>query len=111
MAVLNQNSALGISGWAQYKTQGKFKSVATINGTTFVVVERGDDFYIEKFSGNASEDADEYEFSFSAAAIPIRASGHNANMLNDFSSSVGISAFTQTVDGVTITYFVQLFAA
>ena len=41
----------------------------------------------------------------------INSPGHNANMLNDFSSSVGISAFTQTVDGVTITYFVQLFAA
>ena len=100
MAVLNQNSALGISGWAQYKTQGKFKSVATINGTTFVVVERGDDFYIEKFSGNASEDADEYEFSFSAAAIPIRASGHNANMLRIRKISVRVlDTKTQFING------------
>ena len=42
MAVLNQNSALGISAWARYTTNGQFKSVATIGDDTYVVVARGD---------------------------------------------------------------------
>lgn len=81
MAVLNQNSALGISAWASYKTQGKFKSVATINGETHVVVERGNLFYLEKFSANALTDASNYNFSYTASALPLRSSGHNAKML------------------------------
>ena len=36
--------------------------------------------------------------------------GHNANMLNTSSTTVGISAFTQTIGGITYTYYVQLFA-
>ena len=80
MAVLNQNSALGISAWGQYKTQGQFKSVATVGGETYVVVCRDDDFYLEKFSDSVLNDAGQYGFSFTAAAMPLRASGHNATM-------------------------------
>ena len=36
--------------------------------------------------------------------------GHNANMLNTASNSVGIAAFKQTVNGITYTYYVQLFS-
>ena len=81
MAVLNQNSALGISAWAQYKTQGQFKSVATLDGQTYTVVARGTNYFLEKFSDSALNDAGQYGFSFTAAAMPLRASGHNANML------------------------------
>lgn len=81
MAVLNQNSALGISAWAQYKTQGQFKSVATLDGQTYTVVARGTNYFLEKFSDTALNDAGHYGFSFTAAAMPLRASGHNANML------------------------------
>lgn len=79
MAVLNQNSALGISAWGSYKTKGDFKAVATIDGETFVVVQRESEFYLEKFSETALLDAEKYAFSFTASALPLRASGHNAN--------------------------------
>ena len=81
MAILNQNSALGISAWSQYKTNGQFKSVATIDGETYVVVARQNNFYLEKFSDTELNDAGTYGFSFTAAALPLRASGHNAKML------------------------------
>ena len=81
MAVLNKNSALGISAWGTYKTQGTFKSVATVQGETFVVVIRNKNAFLEKFSESALQDVDEYGFSFTASALPVRASGHNANKL------------------------------
>lgn len=77
MAVLNQNSALGISAWARYTTCGEFKSVATINGMTYVIVKRGDTHYLEYFSENMLKDAEQYNFSYVAAGLPLRASGHN----------------------------------
>lgn len=81
MAVLNQNSALGISAWTRYKTDGTFKSVATIAGKTYVVVARGDTCYLETFSDTALSDAAQYDFSYTASALPVRASGHNARKL------------------------------
>ena len=81
MAVLNQNSVLGISAWGTYKTQGDFKSVATVQGETFVVVKRGENYCLEKFSENALKDAVQYGFSFCASALPLRASGHNASKI------------------------------
>ncbi len=82
MAVLNQNSALGISAWGTYKTQGDFKSVAVMDGQTFVVVRRGDGFALEKFSDDVYGDArDNRGFSFTASALPLRTSGHNVRML------------------------------
>lgn len=81
MAVLNQNSGLGISAWGTYKTQGEFQSVAVIGGETYVSVRRGDEVFLEKFSLDALNDAGKYGFSFTAAALPLRASGHNANMV------------------------------
>lgn len=77
MAVLNQNSALGISAWGSYKTQGEFLSVAVIDGETYVAVRRADGVWLEQFSDTAVNDAGEYDFSFCAAALPMRAGGHN----------------------------------
>ena len=45
-----------------------------------MVVCRDDDFYLEKFSDSVLNDAGQYGFSFTAAAMPLRASGHNATM-------------------------------
>lgn len=81
MAVLNQNSALGISAWASYKTQGDFQSVAVVDGETFVTVLRDGAVKLEKFSPTAMIDGNTYGFAFSAAAMPLRASGHNASRL------------------------------
>lgn len=77
MATLNQNSALGISAWARYKTAGQFKSVATIGGVTYVIVQRGEEYCLERFSDDALNDAASYDFSYTAASLPLRASGHN----------------------------------
>lgn len=77
MATLNQNSALGISAWARYKTAGQFKSVATIGGVTYVIVQRGEEYCLERFSDDSLNDADSYDFAYTAASLPLHASGHN----------------------------------
>lgn len=79
MAVLNQNSALGISAWGRYQTAGRFESVAVMGGETYVVVQRDNAVLLERFSDDAMLDAGEYGFSFCAAAMPLRGSGHNAS--------------------------------
>lgn len=81
MAVLNQNSALGVSAWANYTTKGSFISVAVVDSETYVVVKRENKFNIEKFSDVATLDADKYAYTYCAKALPLRASGHNAKML------------------------------
>lgn len=81
IAVLNHNSALGVSAWATYKTDGKFLSVASIDGETFVAVERDNNIAIEKFSSNALRDAETHDFEFIAAALPMRGGGHNASRM------------------------------
>lgn len=77
MAVLNKNSALGISAWARYTTAGAFKSVAVVGGQTYVVVSRDSVTCLERFDANAMLDAQEFVFPFEAAALPLRAGGHN----------------------------------
>lgn len=81
MAVLNKNSALGISAWGRYKTAGLFKSVAVVGGETYVVVQRDSGYRLERFSTAATVDAGQYGFSFTAAALPLRAGGHNPKKL------------------------------
>lgn len=81
MAVLNHNSALGVSAWGTYKTDGQFLSVAAMDGETFVLVRRGDNISIEKFSSDALRDAETHDFEFIASALPMRGSGHNAARL------------------------------
>ncbi len=77
MAVLNKNSALGISAWGRYKTHGLFKSVAVVDGDTYVVTLRDDEWRLERFSDTALIDADADKFSFCASGLPLRAAGHN----------------------------------
>ena len=81
MAVLNQNSALGISAWSTYKTSGEFLSVSTCNDITYVVVQRGPDVFLECFCPDANIDAEKYSYSFVASGLPLRTSGHNAKHL------------------------------
>ena len=80
MAVLNQNAALGISAWGKYTTDGKFISVAVVDDEIFVIVERGNDIWLEKFDASALSDGDS-DFDFVATGLPIRASGHNVSRL------------------------------
>lgn len=81
IAILNQNSALGISAWARYKTLGQFKSVAVIGGRTYVVTLRDNVPAIEYFDTAAMRDAVANDFAFSAAALPVHASGHGVTRL------------------------------
>ena len=78
MSVLNYNSVLGISAWGKYTTYGKFKSVAVVDNTTFVVVERENTISIERFDVNAMDDCGN-NFDFCAYSLPLRASGHNVS--------------------------------
>lgn len=79
MAVLNQNSALGISAWGTYQTNGLFKSVAVVGEQTYVVVLRDNSYALERFSESALSDPEDNTFAFCASALPLRGSGHNAD--------------------------------
>ncbi len=76
MAVLNKNSVLGTSAWGIYKTQGEFKSVAVIDGETFVSVKRDISYNLEKFSDECLNDAENYGFSVSASGLPFLGGKH-----------------------------------
>lgn len=81
MAVLTQNSALGISAWGRYKTYGSFISVAVVGGDIFVVTLRDGAYSLECFSDDVLDDAGKHNFAFRAASLPFRASGHNVTGL------------------------------
>ena len=80
MSVLNQNAALGISAWGRYITDGEFLSVTVLDDETYVVVRRGESLSIEVFDKDALSDGD-FDFSFYASGLPLRASGHNVSRL------------------------------
>lgn len=77
MAVLNKNSALGISAWGLYTTDGIFKSVAVVGDDTYVVVRRNSVVQLERFAAYAMVDATTHSFDFVAESLPLRAAGHN----------------------------------
>ena len=78
MAVLNYDTAQGISAWGRYTTNGEFQSVAVCDGKTFVVVKRDDEFFLEYFDNSECVDATSYGYSAIAKGIPLLTSGHNA---------------------------------
>ncbi|MDR0967729.1 MAG: hypothetical protein LBL75_02770 [Rickettsiales bacterium] len=75
MAVLSRLESLGISAWAQYTTNGQYKSVAVLDGETFVLTQRGEFAYLEKFSQNETLDSGEFSFTHTATAMPMIISG------------------------------------
>jgi len=81
MSVLNKNSNLHISAWGKYKTDGKFKSVAVVGNITYVVVQRGANFVLEKFDDTALDDVGN-AFDFCAWGLPLRASNHNVTRMH-----------------------------
>ncbi|MDR1206884.1 MAG: hypothetical protein LBK26_00510 [Rickettsiales bacterium] len=76
IAVLTKIAALSISAWAEYKTQGEFKSVAVMNDEIFVIVARDIGTFVEKFSNAAANDSGGFGFAFAASGMPLFASGH-----------------------------------
>ena len=44
------HKSVDITAWSIYKTQGNFQSIAVVGGETFVVVERANGVFLEKFN-------------------------------------------------------------
>ena len=76
MAVLKQNSVLGISAWAKYTTYGKFISVAVSGDETFAVLEKSGSYKLAKFSNTALTDSGTYNIEFYVSGVPMTFSGH-----------------------------------
>ena len=81
MSVLNYDATVGVSAWGRYTTNGKFKSIAVCDGKTFVVVKRGNDFFLERFDDSEFVDAGNYEYTAVAKGLPLLTSGHNAKYI------------------------------
>lgn len=81
MAVLNKNSALGISAWGTYTTDGDILSVAVSDNITYIVTHRINGVFLERFTTTATQDCGQYDFSITASGLPLRASGHNATRI------------------------------
>lgn len=78
ISVLNQNSTLGISAWCKYTTVGHVLSATVSQGQTYVVVQRDNGVFLERFSETAMQDCGKYNFSFVASGLPLRSGGHDA---------------------------------
>ncbi|MCL1785575.1 MAG: hypothetical protein FWG39_00285 [Alphaproteobacteria bacterium] len=76
MAVLTKIAPLSISAWAAYRTAGKFKSVAVLDEQVYVVVQRDNGTFVERFDKDAETDSGEFEFAHTAASMPPFVSGH-----------------------------------
>lgn len=81
MAVLNKNSALGISAWGTYTTDGNILSVGVSDNITYIVTHRVDGVFLERFTDAAIQDCGQYDFTIMASGLPLRASGHNATRI------------------------------
>lgn len=77
MAVLNKYSNTDISAWGKYTTDGKFKYVCVFDNNIYVVVQRKNNCYLEKFDDSCLKDANDYGFSYCVSALPMIVSGHN----------------------------------
>ena len=77
MAVLNKHPNTDINAWGRYTTNGKFKYVSVFNNATYVVVERDNNFYLEKFNEASLTDATNYNFSYKISAFPMIVNNHS----------------------------------
>lgn len=76
MAVLNKYSNTEISAWGTYKTDGLFKYVCVIDNNTYVIVNRQNQNYLEKFDNTCLCDSETYNFSCTVSALPMIVNGH-----------------------------------
>jgi len=81
LAVLTKIAPLGISAWAVYKTAGAFKSVAVMDDSVYVIVERENGTFVERFDKDAPLDSGEFGFSHTASGMPLFAAGHAPNKI------------------------------
>lgn len=76
MAVLHKYSNTDISAWGTYKTDGQYKYVCVFNGFVYVIVQRQNVRYLEKFDESCLSDADTYGFSYRISSVPMIVNGH-----------------------------------
>ena len=76
MAILHKYSNTDISAWGTYKTDGKFKYVCVFNDEVYVIIQRQNTCYLEKFDETCLSDAGTYGFSYRISAFPIIVNGH-----------------------------------
>lgn len=111
MAVLNRDTGLGILAWGRYTTDGAFKSVAVSENNTYVVVARGQNFFLEKFSDQCLCDSENYTFNICVTGMPIRASGHNVRAIRIKKIRVGLlNSKTLTVNGQDFVFPNEVYA-
>jgi hypothetical protein len=77
MAVLTKEPAARISAWANYTTNGQYKSVASHNNNIYVIVERESNTYLEMFSKDAILDSGEFDFEWIVSGTPLKIEKHN----------------------------------
>ncbi len=76
IAVLNKYTNTEISAWGTYKTDGDFKYVSVLDGTTYVIVSRKNICYLEKFDNDCLNDANTYGFAYCVSALPLIVNNH-----------------------------------
>lgn len=76
IAVLNKYVNTDISAWANYTTDGKFMYVCVLDNDTYVIVERDNELYLEKFDESCLSDAGDYAFNYKVSALPMIVNGH-----------------------------------
>lgn len=76
MAVLHKYPNTDISAWGTYKTDGEFKYVCVLDDSTYVIVKRKSNYYLEKFDASCLKDATQYGFSYKISAVPMVVNGH-----------------------------------
>lgn len=81
MGVLNRNTALGISAWGRYITDGEFSAVAVSDDKTYVITKREQEYFLERFSDSEFIDSEKYPYTSCACGLPIMTSGHNAKYI------------------------------
>lgn len=77
MAVLNKHPNTEISAWGKYITNGSFKYVSVFDNSTYVVVNRDNKYYLEKFDDAYLIDSQTHNFTYKVSALPMIVSGHN----------------------------------
>ncbi len=90
MAYFIKNSAVGISAWGTYKTDGAFKSVAVLNDSVYIIADRADGTFLEKFDESTLLDSDKYGFSYTAESMPLLAAQHSPNKLRIYKVSARV---------------------
>ena len=76
ISVLNKHPNSEINAWGKYITDGKFRYVSVLDNETFVVVERSNNFYLEKFDDTCKCDATIYDFEYKISAFPMIVNNH-----------------------------------